>query len=153
MPHVARGAGEAESADRRASLWRISVLGADRESVVLDFGEKDGRGVFEDAGFSSAEFRETSLTALQPGMEVAQVDWDGWSSHIDWTTIEAVTTVSETPIVKLSDCIRSGASGGGLFWQGVHIGNNWSRSPDCGPELDPADHSFVALNTRSVIEP
>ena len=137
----------------RVPAQTVSVPVADRESIVLDFGVKDGLGVFEALGLPSAQFRESSFSTVQPGMEVAQIDWDGWSSHLVWTTIEAVTTVSDTPIVKLSSCIRSGASGGGLFWQGVHIGNNWSRSPDCGQELDSANYSFVALNTQLVVTP
>lgn len=137
----------------RVPAQTVLVLVAARESIVFDFGKKDGLGVFEALGLPSARFWAPSLTAVQPGMEVAQIDWDGWSSHIDWTTIEAVTTVSETPIVKLSNCIRKGASGGGLFLQGVHIGNIWSRSPNCDQELDPDDHSFVALNTWLVTTP
>jgi hypothetical protein len=92
---------------------------------------------------------------LQPGMEVAQIDWDGSSSHINWVTIEAVNTDSVIPNVKLSDCLNSGASGGGVFWRGHHIGNNLSRSFKCNPELDfgTAYHSKVVLNSELVTLP
>ena len=128
----------------------VVLLVSDHQSLVLDFGLKDGRGVFESLGLSSASFKAPSFTDLQPGMEVAQIDWDGLSSHIQWTTIESVEIVNETPVVKLSSCIRSGASGGGLFRHGVHIGNNWSVSIKCGQELDSVNFSFAALNSAFV---
>lgn len=141
-------------------LWRVpgqsvSVHLVERETVVLDFGETQGIGLFTALGLSSAEFMAQPSMRLQPGMEVAQVDWDGTSSHINWVTIEAVTNESIIPNVKLSDCIRSGASGGGVFWQGYHIGNNLSRSFKCNPDLDSgtAYHSKVVLNSELIAAP
>ena len=130
----------------------VAVLVADGETSVLDFGETNGIGVFAALGIPSAGFVANPAASLQPGMEVAQIDWDGSSPHISWTTIEIVVTISGNPIVKLPSCIRDGASGGGLFWQGDHIGNNWSRSRDCDNESAPstAHHSFAALNSTLV---
>jgi hypothetical protein len=134
---------------------RISVLVADRQTMVLDFGESDGLGLFAALGLPSAEFMAQPSMPLQPGMEVAQIDWDGTSSHINWVTIEEVITESIIPNIKLSDCIGSGASGGGVFWQGHHIGNNLSRSFKCNPDLDSATayHSKVVLNSQPVTTP
>ena len=139
----------------RVPAQTVSVLVVDRGSMVLDFGETDGLGLFAALGLSSAEFMAQPSMPLQPGMEVAQIDWDGSSSHINWVTIKAVTTESAIPNVKLSDCLRSGASGGGLFWRGYHIGNNLSRSFKCNPELDSGTtyHSKVILNSQLITAP
>ena len=138
----------------RVPAQTVSALVVDRQTMVLDFGESDGPGLFAAAGFLSADFISQSSVDLQPGMEVAQIDWDGTSSHINWVTIEEVTTESIIPNIKLSDCINSGASGGGVFWRGNHIGNNLSRSFKCNPELDfgTAYHSKVVLNSPLVTE-
>ncbi len=143
-----------------AVIWRVaaqdvSVHVAEHETVVLDFGETNGYGLFAALGLPSAEFRSQPYLSLVPGMEVAQVDYDGVTAHINWVTVEAVTTESATPIVKLSGCLGLGASGGGLFWRGVHIGNNWSRSTECNPESDSGTTywSKVALNSQRVTAP
>lgn len=119
----------------------------ERQTVVLDFGEGNGGGYFAAHGFPSATFAANNFD-LQPGMEVAQVDWDGVSSHVNWVTVEEVTTVSYVPIAKLAGCVQKGASGGGVFWRGRHIGNNWSRSHTCSQvaQTGSEGHSSVALN-------
>jgi len=133
----------------------LSVLVVDHETVVFDFGKEDGLGFFAAHGLPSAKFMAQPPMPIKPGMEVAQIDWDGSSSHIDWITINAITTLSDTPTVQLSNCIKTGASGGGVFWQGVHIGNNWSRTAQCdqGISSESAPHTSVALNSQLVIAP
>lgn len=133
----------------------VTVALAEGETSVWDFGQVDGVGVFASLGLPSAQFMTGQRLALQPGMEVAQIDWDGHTSYVTWTTIEAAKDVSDIPALKLTSCIRDGASGGGLFWQGIHVGNNWSRSPECDFESAPssAQYSFVTLNTESVVAP
>ena len=130
----------------------LSIRIIENETVVFDFGEKDGVGIFAAHGLLSAQFVPQSSLTLLPGMEVAQIDWDGFSSHIDWVSIEEVTTVSDTSIIKVANCITLGASGGGIFWQGYHIGNNWSRNGTCSQESEPgmARNSSVALNSELV---
>ncbi len=130
----------------------VAVHLVEGETSVLDFGEKDGVGVLATLGLKSAEYKAQPSLPIQPGMEVAQIDWDGSVPHINWTSIEDIITDSGTPNVKISSCIKKGASGGGLFWRGYHIGNNWSRSPQCNVETAPssAHHSFAALNSAFV---
>ena len=137
------------------SAQTISVLVVDREASVFDFGEKDGLGLFDSLGQPSAQFIAQPFDSLQPGVEVAQIDWDGQTTHIDWVTIETITTISETPVITLANCIRHGASGGGLFWNGYHIGNNWSRSSECSQGLANGitPRSTVALNSTLVTGP
>jgi hypothetical protein len=130
----------------------VAVHLVEGETSILDFGEVDGVGVLSTLGLKSAEYKAQPSLPIQPGMEVAQIDWDGSVPHINWTSIEDFITDSETPNVKVSSCIKKGASGGGLFWRGYHIGNNWSRSFDCKMETAPsgAQHSFAALNSAFV---
>ena len=133
----------------------LSVLVVDQETVVFDFGEKDGAAFFTALGLPSAKFTAQPSVIFEAGMEVAQIDWDGTSSHVDWVSIDAINTGSETPIINISNCMMKGASGGGVFWQGQHIGNNWSRTDKCDSGLVSGDEivSTVALNSQLVVGP
>ncbi len=96
----------------------------DPETIVL--ASKDAN-LFEELGFVSAEFWDWAAAPIEPGMEVAQVDWDGSSTRVDWVIVQEVSVTEGTPRLVLADEVRNGASGGGIFWQGLHIGNNWTR--------------------------
>ena len=58
-------------------------------------------------------------------MAVAQVDWDGNESRVEWTTIEEIITEDGVPRLLLNNGVTRGSSGGGVFWNGKHIANNW----------------------------
>jgi hypothetical protein len=133
----------------------LKVLLVERETVVYDLGEIDGIGYLTTLGFPSAKMLSLPSVALEAGMEVAQIDWDGSSTHVDWVRIDATNTQADTPIINVSNCILKGASGGGVYWQGQHIGNNWSRTDKCDSGLDIGDEivSTVALNSQTVIAP
>lgn len=139
----------------RVTGQAVLALIVDNEAVVLDFGEKDGIGLFDSLGLRSAEFVAKPPIPLRSGMEVAQVDLEGSKSRVNWVSIEAIIQESETTLVQTSGCINPGASGGGLFWQGYHIGNSWSTSTDCidGLSDDGIHYSIAALNSRSVTTP
>jgi hypothetical protein len=79
---------------------------------------------------ASADFRSWETLPLQPGMEVAQIDWDGQIAHVDWVRVTAVHFEGDTPYLELDNFVQQGASGGGVFYEGVHIANNWFRSTD-----------------------
>jgi len=89
---------------------------------------------------------------LGVGLEVAQLDWDGRTARVDWVRVDRVLGDGEGTILVLDSCIKVGASGGGVFWNGVHIANNLSRSTDC--QLDPGpglqQYSKAALNPPAV---
>ena len=133
----------------------LKVLRVEHETVVYDLGEKDGIGYLTTLGIPSAKMLSLPSVSLEAGMEVAQINWDGSSTHVDWVRIDATNTQADTPIVNVSNCILKGASGGGVFWQGQHIGNNWSRTDKCDSGLDIGDEivSTVALNSQTVIAP
>jgi hypothetical protein len=128
----------------------VPVVAVDAETLILDFGLKEGRALFTTLGLASAEFRAWPSFSLQPGTQVAQINWDRQQTSVQWVTIETMTTEAGTPTAMLSSCVEKGASGGGLFWHGYHIGNNLSRSAACGQEVaDGSQHySKATLNTE-----
>lgn len=126
----------------------FEIVWEDPETLVITHKDSD---LFEKLGFVSAEFREWSSVPLKAGMEVAQVDWDGATTRVDWTTVQEITVNEGTPWLVLADDVTLGASGGGIFWQGVHIANNWLLVQELGAsgELLGAT-TKVALNSAPV---
>ena len=88
---------------------------------------------------------------VEPGTAVAQLDWDGRMAHVDWVLVEEVLEEGGTRVLVLSDELLQGAAGGGVFWQGYHIANNWMS----GEVVDEGgsvvrQFSKAALNTYNV---
>jgi hypothetical protein len=102
--------------------YRISQAGA--ETLVLEMKNDFHRDQLA-AAITSASFAGYRSLKLRQGTAVAQVDWDGRVSRVDWTAVEEVITRDGLPRLLLSDGITGGGSGGGVFWNGVHIANNW----------------------------
>jgi hypothetical protein len=130
----------------RAPMTAFTVTRAGEETLIFDFGENR---LFELWGMASAEFKAWSSLSLEPGMEVARVDWNGETAHVEWTTIESILVEGGTPKVKLAYSIQRGSSGGGIFWNGYHIANNWLRGTaglGASGEALP-QYSIAALNT------
>ncbi|VAW42299.1 hypothetical protein MNBD_CHLOROFLEXI01-1555 [hydrothermal vent metagenome] len=106
----------------------FTIVFEDSETVVLDFGEYVGEGLFAMLGIPSAEFYNWQTVSLAPGMEVAQINWDNETAHVEWVNIKSVLTFNGTPQIELDKEVIKGASGGGVFWNGIHIGNNWKNT-------------------------
>ena len=87
----------------------------------------------------------------QAGTELAQIDWDEATSPAR-VTVDAVTLAGEVSQVQVSNFAASGASGGGVFWNGYHVGNNWARNMDRDPQTDEVTllYTLVALNSLVV---
>lgn len=135
----------------RGPLSDFEVVWEDPETLVIAHKEN---GFFEKLGFDSAAFKEWSSLPLTVGMEVAQVDWDGTATRVDWTTVEEINLEERVPWLVLIDDITVGASGGGVFWQGTHIANNWLRlrTQDIEDSDTFADAATkVALNSAKVV--
>lgn len=103
----------------------FAVIAIDQETLVFDFGTVDGQGAFAAVGLPSATFKCWEELTLRPGLEVAQVDWDGSKTFVKWVTIEEVITDDGPAKLILSGGLAPGASGGGVFFRGQHIANNW----------------------------
>ncbi len=100
----------------------FELVWADEE--ILVFAHRDD-GFFEKLGIASAEVQTWDSVPLVAGMTVAQIDWDGARTRVDWVTVQEVIVADGTPRLVLADGARPGASGGGIFWNGVHVANNW----------------------------
>lgn len=132
----------------------FTIVAEDSETVVLDFGEYVGEGLFAMLGIPSAEFSIWPELSLAEGMEVAQINWDNETSHVEWVSIKQVVTGNGTPYLELDNGVIKGASGGGVFLNGVHIGNNWTtstiREAAGGTVLDT--FSAAALNSEIIFK-
>ena len=133
---------------------QVTVVARDSETLVLDFGQQGSTGFFTIHDLPSAQFMAAANLPLTIGTKVAQIDWDGTSTYIAWATIETIKTISDTPTVQLSNRIAQGASGGGVYWNGIHIGNNWKTSTDIITPIEKAEsYSHAALNTLHILKP
>lgn len=132
----------------RGPVSDFEIVWEDPETLVITHEDND---LFEKLGFVSAEFKDWSSVPLEAGSEVAQVDWDGEITRVDWTTIQEVAVEDGVPRLVLADGVTLGASGGGIFWQGTHIANNWLlvQELDASGELIGAT-TKVALNSAQV---
>ena len=137
----------------KADINIVRDVYADSQTLVLDFQTETGERLFDQLGIPSAAFKTWTDLPLQPGQEVAQIDWDGATAHVDWVEIEAVITNDGTPKLVLDNYNEVGSSGGGVFWQGVHIANNWQRTTvnDTGGTAILYQFSSAALNSLPVV--
>lgn len=121
----------------------------DVETLVFAYKED---GLFEKLGFAPAKFVDWSSQPLEPGMEVAQVDWDGITTRVDWVTVQEVNLDNGTPRLVLADGVLPGASGGGIFLQGAHVANNWQLNETVGFDGSVVEAiSTVALNSAEIL--
>jgi hypothetical protein len=133
-----------------ASLDSFVVISEKGETVMLDFGLESGVGVFEQAGVGSAEVVNSDMVKLSRGKEVAQIDWDGEGhTTVIWAEIVTVYPGNGTPKAQIDHLIELGASGGGVFLNGKHIGNNYGRVVQTNPEngVINLQQSLIALNS------
>lgn len=143
--------GEVILTDTPLSAFQIAF--EDAQMLVLDFGETNGLGLFGALGVASASFQPGLQLSLDSGLEVAQIDWDGATAHVDWVRVTAVHTNTETPYLELDNYVEQGASGGGIYFNGIHIGNNWSRSTDRLADTGEIvrQYSIAALNSTNIL--
>ncbi len=138
-----------------APLTSFTVVFEEGETVLLDFGPGNGSGFFAEAGLASAEIATGESMTLTPGREVAQVDWDpAGNSRVVWTKIDDLVSEKKVPLARVDHFIELGASGGGLFLDGLHIGNNWSRTTETSVRTgaQTGQFSLVALNTSEIVK-
>ncbi len=106
-------------------LTDFNITQVGDETLMFEMKHEYGRNKLAEAGIKSATFGDWQTAQLQPGMEVAQVDWDGTQTHINWATIQEIITKDGVPRLVLDSGVTEGGSGGGVFWNGLHIANNW----------------------------
>lgn len=133
-----------------APLSAFSVVSEVAETTLLDFGVMDGQGLFTRAGLSSSDFATWDEIELRQDSEVAQIDKDEQGGTIVvWTRIRDILPGGENNFLQLDNFLQFGASGGGVYLNGLHIGNNWSRIPivDVNTREILSGYSVVALNS------
>ena len=136
-----------------APLTDFTVMYSSEEVLVLALAEEQNSYWLEDLGFQSAHFSLPKQIDLQSGMKVAQVDWDGRCTRIDWTVVDDIAEFGRSRILKMDDPIRLGASGGGIFYNGSHIANNWMLTLGLGDDGNIVyEHSSAILNDREFLE-
>jgi hypothetical protein len=136
----------------KGPLNTITITVEDEETLMLDFGGYNDQGLFALLGVPSAQFSASESFPLQPGMEVAQVVWNGSRAYVDWVTINDVVTEGGTPRLELANFVPSGTSGGGEFWKGYHIANTWYNGTVYGDTNGAVSRQFsvAALNSPQV---
>ena len=133
-------------------LEAITITVEEPETLVLDFGGYSGQGLFGSRGLPSAEFKAWESLSLQPGLEVAQINWDGVTPHVDWVTIDEIITAGNSPKLELANSVAPGTSGGGVFWNGYHIANTLAQVTAYGQNSGVVlrEYSVAALNSSQV---
>ncbi len=111
-----------------ASMDVFRVANESNESVLLDFGTVTGQGFFAQAGIKSAKIGASTNGRLRPHTEIGLIDWDGQTnSLVVWVQVKAIYQDDGQTFVQADHFIELGASGGGVFLNNQHIGNNWAR--------------------------
>ena len=75
----------------QAPLDSFVVVEERGETLLLDFGEVAGQGIFDTLGIPSASVARGGALPLRAGMEVAPVDWDGEGhTRVYWAPLLSV---------------------------------------------------------------
>jgi hypothetical protein len=137
-----------------ASLDAFTIVHADAQTLVLEFLNSQGGGLFSALGLPSANFVDWQDANLQSGIELAQIDWNGESAHVDWVQIDVLQLDDSVPQLQVNNFARFGCSGGGIFWNGQHIGNNWARNIEENTATDEITrrYSMIALNSSAILD-
>ena len=136
----------------KAPLSYFKVVREEPEMLLLDFQAYSGVGFFDSLGVPSIEWSDGTTLLPMPGNEVAQVNWDGSTARVEWVRVTTVHLDSGAATIELDSFVEQGASGGGVFYNGVHIANNWTRQTD---RLESGEivrqYSLAALNPANVL--
>lgn len=133
-----------------AALNSFTVVEERDESVLLDFGTIQEEGFFTQVGIASAKSGNFEDGLLQPNTEIGLIDWDGEeNTRIVWAPIQTVYQDTGLAFIQIEHFIELGASGGGVFLQDKHIGNNWARVTETDLNTGDITQQFtlVALNS------
>jgi hypothetical protein len=127
-----------------AHITTFRVSAQDSQTLILDFGAD----YFNKLNIPSASFMAADEAQLTIGTEVAQIDWDGEQAYVIWTTVTQIFKQHPSPHLQLDHYVMVGASGGGIFWQGHHVANNWAHATLTNPDSGAFTRAYTvtALN-------
>ena len=122
------------------------------QTLLLAYDGEKSDTPFGTDGLSVAQVQEGTAVPFEPGSQIAQIDWDGSSSQVVWTEVTAVYPQHNPPCLELANQPQFGASGGGVFWQGRHVGNTWLKgSRTTATSGVTCQYSKAALNSAQLI--
>lgn len=122
--HISLSLANGEFILRNAPLSNFTVIASEPGFLLLDFRTVGGQGFFDHLGVPSAPLVTWNAAAIQPGSEVAQVNWDGKTTFVEWVRVSSIRETGSTFALEIDNYIELGASGGGVFSGGYHIANN-----------------------------
>jgi hypothetical protein len=127
-----------------APLSAFTIAYTDLQTLVLEFINERGADLFAAMGLPSAEVNPWTETRLEPGDELARIDWNGVTPHVDWVRVEQIAQ-SDVPQIQVNDFVRAGSSGGGAYWNGQHIGNIWARNIETDATTDEVTRRYTII--------
>jgi len=132
----------------------FSIVYEDPATLVFAFEDENGNGLFETSNLLSAQFADLTDIPLAAGVELAQIDWDGETAHVDWVSVDNLNLTDNVPQLQVNNFPKKGCSGGGVFWNGIHIGNNWAKNIEEDQATDEITrrYSIIALNTSAIVD-
>ena len=134
-----------------APLSRINIIHQEGQTMVLEIMDQDGDNLLGELALPTAELLDWETIQWQAGTELAQIDWDGENTHINWVLVESVVIDGEEPHLQVNDFALKGASGGGAFWNGYFLGNVWAHNVEKDPDTGEVTrlYTMIALNPFS----
>ncbi|MCB8977408.1 MAG: hypothetical protein H6657_08320 [Ardenticatenaceae bacterium] len=122
------------------------------QTLLLAYVGEDTDSPFGTVGLKVEQVQVGTAVLLEPDAEVAQINWDGQTTQVEWTQVTAVYPQHEPPCVELASQPQLGSSGGGIFWQGQHIGNTWLKGIRTGAANGgTCQYSKAALNSPELL--
>lgn len=136
----------------KAPLSSFKIVHEDKEALVLEFVDRNGRGLFDALGVPSAQTLDWKSVPWVAGLELAVVDWNRQTAHVDWVGVVAGELGGKVPNVQVNNLTMDGASGSGAFWNGYHVGNVWAWGLERDAQTDQVVRNFtlLALNSEMV---
>jgi hypothetical protein len=131
-----------------APLSSFNIVREDTQTLVLEFVDHNGNGLFEKLGLPSAKIINWVSVPWQEVKELAHIDWNGEMAHVDWVQVEKVIVTGTEPHLEVANFALKGASGGGAFWNGFHVGNVWAHNLERDPTSGEVSrfYTLIALN-------
>lgn len=136
----------------KAPLSSFRVVHEDTQALVLEFVDRNGQGLFDTLGIHSAQILDWKSVPWVAGLELAVVDWNNQTAHVDWVGVVAGELGGKVPNVQVNNPTIYGASGGGAFWNGYHVGNifAWCLERDAQTNRVVRSFTLLALNSEVV---
>ncbi|MCL4872360.1 MAG: RHS repeat-associated core domain-containing protein, partial [Anaerolineae bacterium] len=128
--------------DLNLPIHRIHLYDAYGNSIPVNgqilqrYADETSTLTFNQGTFSNqtaAIFGDVVSSGVQVGDKVVVITWDGTnvgSTYAVWANITTIADENGIPSFAIDIKLPGGASGGGIYFNGVHIANNWKTHLD-----------------------